>query len=194
MNAKPLADLIHIIYNLFCLLTLFLYLKSLTLQRYHSSRECSALQQLKYPLHTPHDDDDILIVKLLIRILCARDQDYDSSRFQTFMLLSDHTLDYDEKKWEEMENLWNLVRELEGEEDRGMFSEPKEEVLTIISKIRSNFFGIWSMSGKTAVWSGASVYLRCSFFNHSCFPNCLVAQESKPTQQQVFSYKVFEKL
>lgn len=99
------------------------------------------------------------------------------------MLLSDHVLDYDEKKWEEMENLWDLVRELEGEENRGMFSEPKEEVLNIISKIKSNFFGVWSMNGNTAVWSGASVYIRCSFFNHTCFPNCLVAQETKPSQQ-----------
>ena len=133
-------------------------------------------------------------MKLLIRIICARDHhDSDPSRFATFMLLSDHIRDYDDKKWEEMEVLWQLIRELEGEgeEDGKVFSEPKEEVMSILSKIRSNFFGVWSMSGKQAVWSGASIYLRCSFFNHSCFPNCLVAQESKPTQQQVTTFPLF---
>jgi hypothetical protein len=157
----------------------------LIFKKYHSKLECSVLQQLKYPLRVQYDDDDLLIAKLLIRIICARDHDSDASRFASFMILSDHILDYDEKKWEEMNVLWELLRELEGEEHQGVFSEPKEDIMGILSKIRSNFFGVWSMSGKKPVWSGASIYLRCSFFNHSCFPNCLVAQESKPTQQMV---------
>jgi len=64
------------------------------------------------------------------------------------------------------------------DEPSGVLSEPPSELSSLISKVKSNIFGIWSRNGNEPVWCGGSLYVRSSFFNHSCFPNCSVIQDS----------------
>lgn len=177
MNAALLAALIRILIP-------FLFIYFQWQWRYHSPRECTALQRLRSPLRGNPDDDDLLILKILIRILCRRELDMDADPFLHFMLLADHLSEKDPKHLSQVEQLWEMAREIEGEENKGLFTEPRETTIGVLSKIMSNFFGIWSKDnfeeGK-ASWSGGSAYLRCSYFNHSCFPNCIVVQESNPS-------------
>jgi len=153
------------------------------LDTYHSPRECDILQHLRYPLRTRCSEDDLLVLKVLVRIACRKEVDRDPTQYTTFLFLADHLSDGNNTHRVQVERILEIAKEAEGDENRGFLTEPGVEVRAVISKIASNFFGIWTRNGNLSLWSGASVYLRASYFNHSCFPNCTVVQESNPHLQ-----------
>eukprot|EP01132_Coremiostelium_polycephalum_P002849 gene2849-3540_t len=103
---------------------------------------------------------------------------------------------------EEVEEVELLIGKRDGEGDSEMndFNQPPSglsesigkltrsdyNIVKLIGKIRSNYFGLWHNGTSQNItnysynpniqnqfiWVGSGVYLKLSLFNHSCFPNC----------------------
>jgi len=102
--------------------------------------------------------------------------DYDTDQFSALLLLADHSCEYSEEVKHEISSMAETIKLLE--DTPGTLFESPDELCSLISKVKSNSFAIWSRNGYEPVWCGISLYLRSSFFNHSCFPNCTVIQDN----------------
>lgn len=143
---------------------------------YHTQMECSILSNF-----TPHrraglSNNDILGIKLLVRILCREFLENNDEQAGILASLEDHSTEYSEEVRRDLSKLVDTIIAIE--EPVGVFSENPGRVFSLAGKIKSNVFGIWCRNGSEPVWCGAALYLKCSFFNHSCFPNCTVIQDS----------------
>lgn len=146
-------------------------------ETFHSHFECQALQKMTNPKYNSKVDKDMarILIHMLSRRFLEKASLNEANPSISFAMIEELVAEpLAAFKLIQYTNTANMLLQILDKKvieglDIAFF-------LNLISKVECNNYGIWNKKDSLL---GRAVYLNCSLFNHSCFPNCARVQEGR---------------